>query len=181
MRPPAPSSSKCATTYKAALTWALLGADCNSFRLSIEWSRLYPRQGELNKAAVERYNAIFDTLERCGRSQRPRLFQKAATRCSRKPLLPAGMSGCGQIRYHSQDNQVAGCCCHNSPVTVSLTVHAEGQAGHGAKRDAALVCAPELVPGAGWLHKGRKCGHFRGMVPECIHPLWCVSMLPPQP
>ena len=78
MRHPAPSSSKCATTYKAALTWALLGADCNSFRLSIEWSRLYPRQGELNKAAVERYNAIFDTLERCGRSQRPRLFQKAA-------------------------------------------------------------------------------------------------------
>ncbi|KAK9840609.1 hypothetical protein WJX81_004313 [Elliptochloris bilobata] len=40
--------------------------NCNSFRLSIEWSRLYPRQGELNKAAVERYNAIFDTLERQG-------------------------------------------------------------------------------------------------------------------
>ncbi|CAL8471442.1 g10984 [Coccomyxa elongata] len=39
---------------------------CNSFRLSLEWSRLFPRRGELNQDAVDRYNAIFDTLERQG-------------------------------------------------------------------------------------------------------------------
>ena len=40
-------------------------AGCNSFRFSLEWSRLYPRRGELDQSAVERYHHIFDTLERC--------------------------------------------------------------------------------------------------------------------
>ncbi len=38
---------------------------CNSFRLSLEWSRLFPQRGELDQAAVQRYHDIFDTLERC--------------------------------------------------------------------------------------------------------------------
>ena len=40
-------------------------AGCNSFRLSLEWSRLFPRRGELDEDAVARYHQIFDTLERC--------------------------------------------------------------------------------------------------------------------
>ncbi|KAK9814269.1 hypothetical protein WJX72_003165 [[Myrmecia] bisecta] len=39
---------------------------CNSFRLSLEWSRLYPRRGVLDQSAVERYNEIFDELDRQG-------------------------------------------------------------------------------------------------------------------
>ena len=85
MRPRAPSRSKHARTGRAPLNSGFLGADCNSFRLSIEWSRLYPRQGELNKAAVERYNAIFDTLERCGSLQQSYLHfsQGLSIRCKR--------------------------------------------------------------------------------------------------
>ncbi|KAA6427060.1 MAG: beta-glucosidase [Trebouxia sp. A1-2] len=37
---------------------------CNSFRISIEWSRLFPEQHQLDKEAVQRYNDIFDCLER---------------------------------------------------------------------------------------------------------------------
>ena len=96
MRPAAPSCSKYASTQRAALNWGLLGTDCNSFRLSIEWSRLYPRQGELNKAAVERYNAIFDTLERCGHLQQAdsvltQAFQSAASAAAVAVLAPASV------------------------------------------------------------------------------------------
>ena len=40
-------------------------AGCNSFRISIEWSRLFPEQNKLDHEAVQRYNDIFDCLERC--------------------------------------------------------------------------------------------------------------------
>jgi beta-glucosidase/6-phospho-beta-glucosidase/beta-galactosidase len=39
---------------------------CNSFRISIEWSRLYPKRGQLNQSAVKRYHEIFDELDRQG-------------------------------------------------------------------------------------------------------------------
>ncbi len=41
-----------------------LSAGCNSFRLSIEWSRLFPQRGKLCQEAVTRYNEIFDCLEK---------------------------------------------------------------------------------------------------------------------
>jgi len=39
-------------------------AGCNSFRLSIEWSRIYPRRGVVDQSAVDRYHQIFDCLDR---------------------------------------------------------------------------------------------------------------------
>ena len=39
-------------------------AGCNTFRLSIEWSRLFPQRGQLCQESVNRYNEIFDCLER---------------------------------------------------------------------------------------------------------------------
>jgi len=39
-------------------------AGCNSFRLSIEWSRLFPQRGKLCQEAVTRYNEIFDCLDK---------------------------------------------------------------------------------------------------------------------
>lgn len=35
------------------------------FRLSIEWSRIQPRRGEVDLEAVQRYHDIFDVLDRC--------------------------------------------------------------------------------------------------------------------
>lgn len=46
-------------------------AGCNTFRLSIEWSRLFPQRGQLCQEAVNRYNEIFDCLERRGHSSSP--------------------------------------------------------------------------------------------------------------
>lgn len=57
------ASAKCKLRVSVAL--GCMFPDCNSFRLSLEWSRLFPRRGELNQEAVDRYNAIFDTLEKC--------------------------------------------------------------------------------------------------------------------
>ena len=37
---------------------------CNSFRISLEWSRLVPQKGVVDKAAVQRYHDIFDCVER---------------------------------------------------------------------------------------------------------------------
>ena len=37
---------------------------CNSFRFSLEWSRIFPRRGELDQSAVDRYHEIFDCLEK---------------------------------------------------------------------------------------------------------------------
>lgn len=34
------------------------------FRFSIEWSRIQPRQGEVDLSAVQRYHDIFDVLDR---------------------------------------------------------------------------------------------------------------------
>jgi beta-glucosidase/6-phospho-beta-glucosidase/beta-galactosidase len=35
------------------------------FRLSIEWSRIQPRRGEVDLAAVQRYHEMFDVMDRC--------------------------------------------------------------------------------------------------------------------
>ncbi|DBA75776.1 TPA: hypothetical protein ACH3X1_010188 [Trebouxia sp. C0004] len=40
------------------------GLGCNSFRISLEWSRVVPQQGVIDKAAVQRYHDIFDCIER---------------------------------------------------------------------------------------------------------------------
>ena len=50
---------------------ACASSGCNSFRLSLEWSRMYPERGELDQSAVQRYHDIFDTLERCACLYRP--------------------------------------------------------------------------------------------------------------
>ena len=36
----------------------------NSFRLSIEWSRIEPEKGKINEAGIARYHQIFDCLEK---------------------------------------------------------------------------------------------------------------------
>src|SRR5512143_2526777 len=38
----------------------------NAHRLSIEWSRIEPRQGEWNEAALEHYVAVIDALRQRG-------------------------------------------------------------------------------------------------------------------
>lgn len=42
-----------------------LDAGSNSFRLSLEWSRIVPRKGEVDRSAVDRYHQIFDALDKC--------------------------------------------------------------------------------------------------------------------
>lgn len=42
------------------------GLGCNSMRISIEWSRLFPKRGQLDQSAVDRYNDMFDCMERNG-------------------------------------------------------------------------------------------------------------------
>lgn len=37
---------------------------CNSFRLSLEWSRIFPQRGVIDQSAVDRYHQIFDCLDR---------------------------------------------------------------------------------------------------------------------
>ncbi|KAF6258060.1 glycoside hydrolase superfamily [Scenedesmus sp. NREL 46B-D3] len=39
---------------------------CNGFRLSLEWSRIEPRRGHIDQAAVQRYRDIFGSLLRRG-------------------------------------------------------------------------------------------------------------------
>lgn len=39
---------------------------CNSFRLSLEWSRIVPQQGVVDQQAISRYHQIFDALDRAG-------------------------------------------------------------------------------------------------------------------
>ena len=41
---------------------AALNSNC--FRLSLEWSRIEPRRGQLDAGGIARYNAIFDCLEK---------------------------------------------------------------------------------------------------------------------
>ena len=36
----------------------------NSFRISLEWSRLYPKRGQLDQEAVKRYHEMFDEMDR---------------------------------------------------------------------------------------------------------------------
>jgi beta-glucosidase len=38
----------------------------NALRLSLEWSRIYPRRGTIDKAAIQHYHKIFDCMERWG-------------------------------------------------------------------------------------------------------------------
>jgi hypothetical protein len=39
---------------------------CNSLRLSLEWARIEPRQGEIDQQAVARYHQILDRMEARG-------------------------------------------------------------------------------------------------------------------
>ena len=39
-------------------------AGCNSFRLSLEWSRIFPQRGVIDQSAVDRHHQIFDALDR---------------------------------------------------------------------------------------------------------------------
>ena len=41
------------------------------FRLSIEWSRIQPRRGEVDLAAVQRYHQMFDIMDRCTAADAP--------------------------------------------------------------------------------------------------------------
>lgn len=36
--------------------------NANSFRLSMEWSRIEPVQGQIDQAGIKRYHEIFDCL-----------------------------------------------------------------------------------------------------------------------
>ena len=42
-----------------------MDAGSNSIRLSLEWSRIVPRRGEVDQSAVDHYHQIFDALDKC--------------------------------------------------------------------------------------------------------------------
>lgn len=46
------------------LAYVMCVVGCNSFRISLEWSRVMPEQGVTDMAAVQRYHDIFDCIER---------------------------------------------------------------------------------------------------------------------
>lgn len=39
---------------------------CNSFRLSLEWSRVMPQRGVIDQGAIARYHQMFDAIDRAG-------------------------------------------------------------------------------------------------------------------
>ncbi len=39
-------------------------AGSNAFRLSIEWSRIMPAQGQIDQKAIERYHQMFDCIDK---------------------------------------------------------------------------------------------------------------------
>lgn len=39
-------------------------AGSNAFRLSLEWSRIMPIKGQIDQAAVKRYNQMFDCIDK---------------------------------------------------------------------------------------------------------------------
>ena len=39
-------------------------AGSNAFRVSIEWSRIVPRQGRVDENAVQRYHEMFDCIDK---------------------------------------------------------------------------------------------------------------------
>lgn len=39
-------------------------AGSNAFRLSLEWSRIMPRKGQIDQAAVKRYHQMFDCIDK---------------------------------------------------------------------------------------------------------------------
>ncbi len=39
-------------------------AGSNAFRLSIEWSRIMPAQGQIDHKAIERYHQMFDCIDK---------------------------------------------------------------------------------------------------------------------
>jgi beta-glucosidase/6-phospho-beta-glucosidase/beta-galactosidase len=45
-----------------------LGSNC--FRLSLEWHRIEPARGQIDMEAVQRYNDMFDCMERCAATAR---------------------------------------------------------------------------------------------------------------
>ena len=61
------------TCGKGADFWELYEEDIaraaslklNSFRLSIEWSRIQPDRDRIDEAGIARYHQIFDCLHRC--------------------------------------------------------------------------------------------------------------------
>ena len=59
-------SSKSSTVWSQLdpSCWTQDATGCNSFRISIEWSRLYPRKGQLDEEAVQRYHDMFDEMDR---------------------------------------------------------------------------------------------------------------------
>ena len=59
------------------------------FRLSIEWARIEPQQGEVDDAAVRRYHEIFDSLDRyCTKMP---FARPARFRCKSLALLSAAL------------------------------------------------------------------------------------------
>ena len=43
-----------------------VGLNSTCFRLSVEWGRLEPVQGQIDQHGLQRYHEIFDCLARCG-------------------------------------------------------------------------------------------------------------------
>jgi Glycosyl hydrolase family 1 len=43
----------------------------NCFRLSLEWGRIEPAQGQIDREGIERYHQIIDCLHRCKLSRHP--------------------------------------------------------------------------------------------------------------
>ena len=40
--------------------------NCRALRLSLEWSRIEPERGRIDEAAIGRYHAMLDVMQRCG-------------------------------------------------------------------------------------------------------------------
>jgi len=47
---------------------------CNSFRFSLEWSRIEPRRGQVDQAAIRRFGEIFDCIIANGMEPMPTLY-----------------------------------------------------------------------------------------------------------
>lgn len=44
----------------------------NAFRFSLEWSRVEPKQGQIDKLAIARFHQIIDCIRRCAASTIPK-------------------------------------------------------------------------------------------------------------
>lgn len=61
-RAPRQKPLPCVSWPMPSCNYAFAGA--NAFRLSLEWSRIMPRQGVIDESAIRRYHQIFDCIER---------------------------------------------------------------------------------------------------------------------